>query len=176
MLNISFFSAIQIGFQLPQYYYFEPNLIPVTFGNVTLLKEDNRVSEQTFGIQIIFGDPGRGINAATLQQVGQSAGYDYVIDIPGNNRLNLVFYPNQSEHSVQFSLQPDDFLEGIEGFRAEISTQGIPYPNFQLPAGTSAFPDTLIKINDSKFYIEFSFWMMNVCYQQKKLLSYNWRM
>ncbi len=159
------FSEIRIGFQLTQYDYFEPDLTPVTYRNVTLVKEDNRVSEQTFGIQIIFGDPGQGINAATLQQVGQSAGYDYVIDIPGSNRLNVVFHPNQSELSVQFSLQPDDLFEGIEGFKAVISTQGTPYPNFQLPAGTSAFSETIIRIIDtteSKFLYELSLWMMNV--------------
>ena len=75
------------------YDYFEPNTRTL-IENVTLIKEDNRVSEQTFGISITFGDPGAGIRAATLQQTsGQTTNFDYVISRPGENTIIRPFFP-----------------------------------------------------------------------------------
>ncbi len=131
------------------------------FDNVTLIKEDNRVSEQTFAIQITVGDPDQGVNLATLQQPGQvDEGFDYVISTPGQNRIALPFPPDQSAITFTFTLFPDELAEGTEGFRAGIGSAGTPFATFQLPSATTrprpmppAFPDTLIRIidTDSKY-------------------------
>ncbi len=157
----SFFSVVRIGFQLEQYDYFEPEIVQTQFENVTLIKEDNRVSEQTFGIQITFDDPGQGINPATLQQLGKVDGFDYVINNPGVNVMTLAFRPDQSAITIRLSLFPDELAEGSEGFRAGIGSAAAPFTTFQLPSPTTrprpmppAFPDTLIRIldTDCKFY------------------------
>lgn len=152
LIIFPFTATIRIGFKFEQYNFFEPKLIPVTFRNVTIIRENNRLSEQTFGVQITFGDPDSELSAATLQQIGQNSGYDYVLDVPGNDHLNLSFYPNQSEISVAFSLQPDNVVEGIEGFRAQISSQGNPYPHFALPL-ENAFSSTVIRISEGKILL-----------------------
>ncbi len=159
-MHTLFFTAIRIGFELEQYDYFEPEFVRTEFENVTLIKEDNCVSEQTFGIQISIGDPGQGINPAILQQLGQVDGFDYVITTPGLNVLTLSFQPDQSSITVIFSLFPDELAESTEGFRARIGSSTAPFPTFQLPSPTTrprpmppAFLDTLIRIvdNDCKF-------------------------
>ena len=137
------------------YDFFEPNDTKTLFGNVTLIKEDNHLSEQTFGIRITFGDPGQRTNVATLQEVGQVDGFDYVVSHPGNDSITLYFQPNQSEITFTFCVVPDDLVEGTEGFRATVSSQGAPFPDFQLPPSTNpssivpAFQDTLIRILDN---------------------------
>ncbi len=155
-MHTLFFTAIRIGFELEQYDYLEPELVQAQFENVTLIKEDNRVSEQTFGIQITFGDPGQGINPATLQQLGQEDGFDYVVNQPGDNVITLSFRPTVSRLTFTFSLFPDELAEGTEGFRAGIGSAGAPFASFQLPSPATrpipmppAFPDTLIRILDT---------------------------
>ena len=135
------------------YDYFEPNTRTL-IDNVTLIKEDNRVSEQTFGISISFGSPGAGIRAATLQQTtDQTTNFEYVIVAPGVNRITRSFFPFQSEITLTFFLQPDKLPEGTEGFRAIIASLGDPFPNFQLPLvnplpAIPAYANTLIRILD----------------------------
>ncbi len=155
------FTAIRIGFQLERYDYFEPEFAQTRFENVTLIKENNRVSEQTFGVQISF-DPGQGINPATLQPLGQVDGFDYVISSPGVNSITLPFRPDQSAITVTIDLFPDDLAEGTEGFQTSIGSAGAPFATFQLPSTTTtprpmppAFPDTLIRIldTDCKLYV-----------------------
>ena len=136
------------------YDYFEPNTRTL-IENVTLIKEDNRVSEQTFGISITFGSPGAGIRAATLQETaGQTTNFDYVVSSPGVNRITRSFFPFQSEITLTFFLQPDELPEGTEGFRPTIASEGFPFPNFQLPLlnplpAIPAFQNTLVRILDN---------------------------
>ena len=145
------------------YDYFEPKARTV-IENVTLIKEDSRVSEQTFGIFISFGDPGAGIRAATLQETSnQTTNFDYVVDQPGQNRLIRPFFSFESEITLTFFLEPDLLPEGTEGFRPIIASQGHPFPNFQLPLvnplpAIPAYQNTLVRIldNDCKCFSECS--------------------
>ena len=151
MVLLLFYTALRIGFQLPIYNFTEPN-IPTPF-NVTLVKEGNRQTEQTFGIIIRFGDPSRGISPASLQlEENLAASSDYLVNVPGNNVINCSFGPDENSVTIAFTLLPDDFIEGIEGFRGCIESQGFPFPKFQLPISTStdpAYADTLIRIQDN---------------------------
>ena len=134
------------------YDYFEPN-VRTLVENVTLIKEDNRLSEQTFGIAITFGDPGVGIHPATLQQTVDQINFDYIISTPGVNRIVRPFFSFESEITFAFQLVPDQLTEGTEGFRATIASQGDPFPDFELlllnplPA-IPAYANTLIRILD----------------------------
>ena len=156
--DIISFSALRIGFKLPLYNFSEPNTRTL-IENVTLIKEDNRSTEQTFGITIMFDDPGAGVRSASIQQnANQTDNFDYVVDVPGNDEISLSFGPDDSEINIAFSLQPDELLEGIESFRVIISSQGSPFPPFQMPVAIPvpnipAFADTVIRIqdNDSRF-------------------------
>ena len=157
---IAIFLALRIGFRLPQYTASEPNQQAV-FDSVSLIKEDNRQTERTFGVIISFGDPGAGTRPATLQgSADQTTKFDYLIQDPGNNHFFDVFYPFVREIHFPFLLEPDELPEGTEGIGATIASEGGQYPNFQLPVPSPehvipAYPYTLIEIldNDSKLML-----------------------
>ena len=127
--------------------------------NVTLIKEDDRESEQTYGLQLTFGDPPPDINAATLQQVDQVEGFDYVVRNSTDRTFNVLFLPSESVVSFTWFVVPDDLVEGTEGFRVTILSQEFPFPNIVLPSAQdpAPYPDTLIRIQDidRKFRILF---------------------
>ena len=123
---------------------------------MTLIKEDDRVSEQTFAIALFFDDPaGFLTRPATLSQSQDSTvNFDYALV---DGIVELEFRPNQTEVQVAFTLFPDELPEGTEGFSISIASLGGRFPNFQLPVTTSvtvpAFASTLVRIldNDCKF-------------------------
>lgn len=148
---LSYFIALRIGFQLPEYEYFEQD--SQTLEHLVLIKENNRTSEQTFSVGVVFSDPGSELLPASLQQISNGTNFDYVLDIPGNCYRVLTFGPDQSEVNVSFSLLQDELPENMEGFRASISSEGSPFPIFQLPVTNTvsvpAFSTTLIRIQDN---------------------------
>ena len=145
---------------MPEYTFFEPDT--QTLEHVLLVKEDNQRSEQTFRIGVTISDPGLEIHPASLQQIVHTnitTNFDYVLDSPGNCYTVLTFRPNQSEAIVSFNLLQDELPENTEGFRASVSSEGYPFPIFQLPASTaSVFASTIITIqdNDSKYKVIFT--------------------
>ena len=149
--------ALQIGFRLPQYDYFEPNE-QTQFENVTLIREDNRQTEQTFAVSISLSDSGAGVRPATFQSslANQLTGFDYFLyGAPGITSITINFSPTNSGIIIPFTLLPDELPEGTEGFRLSIASLG--NPNFQLPvenpeSDVPAYTNTLIHIldNDSK--------------------------
>lgn len=145
------FSGITIGFQMNVYDYFEPTVGRALITNVTLVKEDNRLTEQTFGLLLTFGDPGVGLSAATLQQVGQVENFDYVVSLPGDPTLLSIFRPDMNALSIAFSLFSDDLVEDVEGFEITFAPQRGQFPFFALPSDESSPPysSTLIRIIDT---------------------------
>ena len=124
--------------------------------NVTLIKEDNRTSEQNFGVTLSFGDPGSLIRPTTLQSATDPfAPFDYSLGrLPGANSISLEFGPDTAEVSFSFFLYSDALPEGTEGFLINIASQGGIFPNFQLPLATPdvaipAFASTLVRIQDN---------------------------
>ena len=145
---------MRIGFRLSQYDYFEPDFDTI-ITNLTLIKEDNRLSEQTFGVIVIFHDPGAGVRPATLQEsFTQETPFDYLIDTPGNDDIVLVFQPFQSEITANFILLSDELPEGTEAFRASVESEGGFFPHFQVPGVISvnipAYSSTLVRILDDE--------------------------
>ena len=157
MYYLIFFLALRVGFQLNQYYFYEPTRRYSQVENVTLIKENNGVTEQTFGVVITFGDPGIGTIAATLMPATGDDTFDYVVGDPGDYTLLLDFLPEESKRTFSFAVYADDLDEGTEGFRASLSPQGVPFPNFALQPTTdrSPYPEAVIKIidTDCKFRI-----------------------
>ena len=126
--------------------------------SLTLIKEDNRVSEQTFGVMISLDESGPGVRPASLQQNDQQVDdFDYVLGRPGSTSIVRIFEPNATEVRVSISLFPDDTPEGLEGFRMSIASLGRPYGYFQLPVATPgslpgnsvAYASTEIRIFDN---------------------------
>ena len=115
-----------------------------------MIKEEDRESEQLFGLLLTFGDPAD-INAASLQQVGQVEGFDYEVSHPGDNTSRTLFPPSERIVNFTWFLIPDDLTEETEGFRVTISSQGFPFPNIELPSASdpAPYPDTLIRIQDT---------------------------
>ena len=116
--------------------------------NVTLVKEDNRVSEQTFGVGITVSNP-QNLSPATLETDDNfiSGMYDYSLGTSGDTFTVLNFLPNQQSITFDFLLNSDEVPEGIEAFRAS-STPVVGFPTFQAPI-TTAFPSTEIQIIDN---------------------------
>ena len=97
----------------------------------------------------MFGNPGGEHLSASLQlDENQTAGYDYLIDVPGNNHTVLEFGPEETEITVPFTLQPDEMLERNEYFRASVVPEGFSLP-ISTTASTPAFANTLIMILDT---------------------------
>ena len=136
LLNIA---ALQIGFQLPQYDFLEPNQSAVIFD----VQLTNRQSEQTYNVSIIFGEPGSGIRAAT-QHVANRNDSDYDIGSLENEVLTLSSL--EPSMTIPFTLLPDDIVEGIEGFRIAIAITSM-FPMNNEPPVTD-FASTLIRILD----------------------------
>ena len=117
---------------------------------MTIVKEDNRVSEQTFGVGITVGNP-QSLQAATLETFDISNNFDYSLGIPGQTFGVLTFLPQQQNITFNFFLFADELPEGIEAFQASLtSVEG--FPTFQSPV-TTAFASTEIQIidNDCKY-------------------------
>ena len=110
------------------------------------MKEDNRVSEQTFGVGITAGNP-QSLPAATLENFDSSNNFDYSLGIPGQSFVVLTFLPNQQSVTLSFFLVADTLPEGTEAFRAS-STSAQEFPAFQPPV-TTAFASTEIQIIDN---------------------------
>ena len=114
--------------------------------NVTLVKEDSRVSEQTFGVGITVSNP-QMLSPATLEQFNTGINFDYALGIPEQTFTVLQFLPNQQSITFEFFLNSDELPEGTEAFRAS-STPVEGFPTFQAPI-TTAFPSTEIQIIDN---------------------------
>ena len=138
-------TAIRIGYALEVYQYFEPDSL-MLITNVTLVKEDNRVSEQTFGVNITVSDP-QMLSPATLRTDNTSTNYDYSLGIRGQTFQVLQFLPSQQSITFNFLLNSDEVPEGTEAFQAS-STPVEGFPTFQAPI-TTAFPSTEIQILDN---------------------------
>ena len=131
-------------------YIFSEPTIGAKLTNVTLIKEDNRPTEQTFGFRLVFGDTIE-VRSATLQIEGSLHGFDYVITAPGSTEFFTLLSPDEDRVEIPFIIFPDDLVEGTEGFRIDLTTLGgTVFPNFALPsAENSPFPFTEIRIADT---------------------------
>ena len=138
-------TAIRIGYAQDVYQFFEPDII-IFITNVTLVKEDGRVSEQTFGVSITVSNP-KTLTAATLETVNTGINFDYTLGSPGQTITVLQFLPNQQSITFEFFLNSDEIPEGTEAFQAS-STTVESFPTFQAPI-TTAFASTEIQIIDN---------------------------
>lgn len=146
--DVIIIADIRIGFAQEVYEYFEPSS-EVLFNNVTLVKEDSRVSEQTFRIGIEVSDPAS-VRPATLE-TQHSHSYDYHVGAYGQTFILRDFLPLQQTVLVAFTLNADDIPEGTEGFQltSEVNRHnGNPAFLPPLPTSTTAFRSTTIQIID----------------------------
>ena len=148
LYNNCHIADIRIGFALDVYEYFEPSS-ETMFTNVTLLKENNRVSEQTFRVGIVASDP-TSVRPATLE-TRHSYIYDYRVGSVGQTFILRDLIPSQQTTAVAFFLNSDDIPEGTEGFvlTSEVDTYN-GHPAFlpPLPTSTTAFQSTTVQIID----------------------------
>lgn len=116
--------------------------------NVTLVKENNVTTEQTYSVAISTTSLG-GLTAATLES-NQSGNYDYSLGHPGKPTAILRIDPDEQSVTFPFFLNHDELPEGTETFQARaIPSDG--FPTYRNPS--SLFAETLISIrdNDSEF-------------------------
>ena len=141
---IIYYIALQIGFELPAYTFQEPSALRLIM-DVKLIKEGNRITEQTYSVVVSVSNPPPPLSPATLQ--GQGGNYDYSLVVPGASSLVLDFGPNQQNQTFAFILYGNEIAEGTEGFEAT-STANEGFPTFGAPQNISA--TTLITILDDE--------------------------
>lgn len=118
---------------------------------ILLIKEDNRVTEQTFVVAFVAEEPEDGILPATLQQsTNQEEGYDYSLGEPGVSSVAFVFPPNASSIPFFFALKGDNLTEGTEAFRVILG------PSARFRFGENRSTQVFIVDNDGKFYISYN--------------------
>ena len=155
------FSDIQIGFEIPEYTFLEPN--NETFiHNVTVIKEDGQVTEQTFAVVISINEPNVGIRPATqetLEAIAAGINYDFRTASAAVEFNVFELYPEERSFTFNFFINSDESPEGTEGFQIRSAPErgvpepGLSYPTYQPPSGRNAHLTTEIIIidNDSKF-------------------------
>ena len=136
--------ALQIGFSQQSYDFQEPDYRTL-FRNVTLIKENNRITEQTYSVAINVNSSGIGLKAATLQSV-DGINYDYSIGPPGIEFSIIDFPPESQSITFPFFLNHDELPEGTETFQASAVANN-EFPTFETP--TNLFVNTLINIIDN---------------------------
>ena len=126
------------------YEYFEP-AYEILILNVTLIKEDNRQSEQIFTVGTTISDPTGAVHTATRK-------LDYEFSGSVLPFRSLLFYPDEQAIPFSFILFEDSFAEELEAFKVTVlsSYEGL-YPSFQPPSpgSTTAFQTTQIHIIDN---------------------------
>ena len=117
------------------------------------MKDDNRVSEQTFRVGINVNDPSIDVAAATLQTVDTGPGeWDYRMGQVGQDFLLADIFPLQQFLIVGFVMIGDNVPEGLEGFQLDASVETVgEFPQFALPlqSSTTAFRSTTVTIVDN---------------------------
>ena len=141
-VSMLFFTVITIGFTRNEYTYFEPDE-DILIMNVTIVKEASQLSEQQYSLNVTVSSPTTdGLHPAMLETAAEFGDYG----LHGGSFRTLVFHPDQQEIVFLFSLFGDEMPEGVEAFRATISTVG-GTPTFRAP--TMALLTTTIRIMDN---------------------------
>ena len=109
---------------------------------VTLVREGGRLSEQTFGVALVFeGFFSEDVNAATLE-------LDYSIKNSTDNSISATFPAEAQNITVNFRLFGDSLPEGLEAFRVTPFQIISGFPNFHPGSVT----EIEILDNDCKFF------------------------
>ena len=163
MRHCLLFSDICIGYEIPEYTFFEPDF-ETFIHNVTIIKEDGQVTEQTFAVVISINGPNVGSPATqeTLETIAAGINYDFRIAVTAAELDSFVFefFPDEQNFTFIFFINSDELPERTEGFRLGSAPErgvpepGLSYPTYQPPSGRNAHVNTEIIIidNDSKFY------------------------
>ena len=148
------FLDIHIGFKLPEYTFCEPDF-ETFINNVTIIKEDGQVTEQTFALIITINEPNFGIRPATRGTTETiAAGINY--DFRTTRASDLVLFellPDKQNLTFSFFLNSDELPEGTEGFLLHSEPVrgqplGFSYPIYQPPSGINAQENAEILIKD----------------------------
>ena len=109
---------------------------------MALVKEGNRLTEQTFSVAI-------GIDTSAVAREA-TLGSDFTITrINDAGSLSLLFPPSAERISLNFFLQPDLIAEGDEAFLAFISPSEMSIVYSPPNAFSSVFRSTMITIIDN---------------------------
>ena len=139
-----FLLDLQIGFMNQSYNFTEPKgkrLIT----DVVILKENNVVTEQIYGMYIAASTPADPRLNAAKPETGGGGIYDYSLGTAGQTFIVQEIVPDVQSIRFTFFLNGDQSPEGIESFQATIiPSEG--FPTYRSP--TTLFTSTLINIID----------------------------
>lgn len=148
------------------YEFVEPEF--ETMFNVTLIRDDNRLSEQTFRVGIEVSDPTGLVRPATPQMTASDTSYDYRVSTTiGQTFFMVDFPPDLQSIPFTFFLNSDEVPEELEAFQAS-STAVVGFPSFfpPLPSSNTAFQSTQIQIidDDCKFFFQLAIVLKQIVY------------
>ena len=148
---------------MPEYTFLEPDF-EMFVGNVSIIKEGGRVTEQTFAVNILINEPIVGSRLATQktdETVAAGINYDFRTEgtasgtALGVNSMVFEFSPNEQSFTFNFFINSDEVPEGTEGFRLAsapergVQLPGLSYPTYQPPSGRNAHVNSEITIMDN---------------------------
>ena len=117
MVNVFFLILLidlVIGFERQSYTFNEPDH-SILITEVALVKEDNRVSEQTFHVAVGISDPTLpDVSPATSDS--EAFGGDYMIPRSIDGIRIIIFEPHMERSQYTFFLYSDEIAERREGF------------------------------------------------------------
>ena len=143
-MTLSHYVGINIGFAQQVYSFDEPDFEELV-REVTLVREGNRQTEQTFAVSVVVSNPTSSISPATLD-ILNPVNFDYSLGNSGNI-VTLLFQNFVQNITFNFFLHSDDFPEGTEGFLATSAPAvGEIFPRFGPPQTSTVFEATEILI------------------------------
>lgn len=111
---------VRLAFSRRTYNFFEPESFS-EITNVTLIKEDNGVSEQTFTVRVVPLDYEFSSYYDGSGEFASGSGFSSPMVASQQFPTTVVFPPNLQAVPVEFHLLPDDQLEGLEYFALQIA-------------------------------------------------------
>ena len=139
-------TALRVGFSKP--FYMINESVNGIWSEVTLSKEDGRITEQTFIVEIsstyISTDfPSIQLNDST----SFIKGGDYAFTNGSSALLVVIFPPHLQELPIDLTIYDDEIVEGREAFvLRSMSSNNNGAPNYNFPINTTT--ETTIVIQD----------------------------
>ncbi len=152
--NILYHVAIRIGFEYSSYSFEEPDRS--TSYTISLIKENQRLTEQTFEVLLIsFSGTGLDISSGDSYSgsgdsgSGDSEPGDTFDDTTERETYRLTFFPSDQRLMYSFEEYPDDDPEDMEGYQIICRTTRT--PSFQPPITSFSITRIHIENDDCKF-------------------------
>lgn len=135
------------------YSFLEPESLEEIINQVFLIKENNRITERTFALNITIGDPTGNVPPATIQSASNPINFDYSISRSiGVTSVVMEISPSMQNVSFDFFLNADNISERNEALQL-IATGVDGFPSFTPNGIVTPMTQIVIIDNDGKILL-----------------------